>query len=160
MSKTVEIKVTTPDGKDNSAVGVYLETKRGDTWTRQDGKDIVANKDVEKVQIKAGQRLVIDPFVTPEMVYDRAQGAAIDPSKQKNPDGKADEPARNTEANKQEQDRLKAQFNRDNPGGTVPEANAPRGPNPEPKDTKASMAQAGGANTSPTKPSAPPKGAD
>lgn len=165
--KNVEVKISTADGKDATTNAIHIETKRGDAWTREELRENATNSGtVEKVQLRPGQRLVIDPFPVPEMVYDRDQGAAIDPTKQKNEGLVADKAVDNknvpTSAAKQEADRLNqaanmggksklAAANEPPPpptklggiGGTNAPMKPPINPNPAPQNTNESMKPAG-----------------
>lgn len=125
--KIVEIRITNPAGKEDiSPVGVYVEENRGGSagWHRLSSRDVVTNSDATKVNVLANQRIMIDPFPTPEMVYDRDQGASINPRTQLNRENRADraeareEDRAQSEALKQEQQRLAAAAKLQ--GGDVP----------------------------------------
>ena len=123
--KSITVKVTTEDGKDNSATSVIVETNRGAGYLRTDGRDIVTNKDKEVTfNLRQGQRLVIEAYTPDAVVYDRTQGAAYKPSEQESIDGTLDEAKLRTsseDAKKlaQETSRLKA-AGIENPSTGVP----------------------------------------
>jgi hypothetical protein len=164
--KTVEVKITSSDEHDASGNSVHIESRRGDVWNRDNGKDIVTNKDgVQKFNLRAGQRLVVEAFpsVTEQPVYDRAQGAAVLASAQKSGEPKADNPKPDgptvSQTAKQEEQRLaKAaesmglQADTSSKGGSptkpgvASDTKAKPHPNPEPFDSTQSMKPAGTEN--------------
>lgn len=108
--KSVKVEVTTPDGRDTTAAGVYLEENRGSGgWHRVDGKDAVTNKGPVTLTVRPNQRIIIDAYPTPEMVYDRDQGAAVNPNTQQTDEPRADRAEASkgpSEVEKQEKARL------------------------------------------------------
>ena len=93
--KKLEIRVTTRDEKDESPVSVLVEEKTAaGAWNRIDGKDLTTNDQKGMtLEVRPGQRVVIEAFVTPEAVYDHTQGAAVNPTLQSNATGMADKPS-------------------------------------------------------------------
>src|SRR5436190_369770 len=73
--KKLEIRVTTRDEKDESPVSVLVEEKTAaGAWNRIDGKDLTTNDQKGMtLEVRPGQRVVIEAFVTPEAVYDHTQ---------------------------------------------------------------------------------------
>lgn len=111
--KTVKVRITSDDPKQKDGASVVVEQNRGSVgWVRMDSKDMVTNGEEMTFQVKPGQRVVIEAFPQPQMVYDREQGASINPALQKNDDGRADAPkdsGKATTAQQQEAARIKAQ---------------------------------------------------
>lgn len=162
--KKVDVKITSADPKDNSAVAVHIESRRGDMWNRQESHDAVTNKDATSFQLRPGQRLVVEASPEVKPVYDREQGAAINPATQSNDSGKADAPKtgdqRPNAAQSQEQARLKKEAEAQgktpettsvSPTKPVTETSPKPNPNPAPLSTNASMQPAGKEGETPTR---------
>lgn len=125
--KKVEVKVSSDDSADASPVSVHVESKlAGGGWNRVDGRDLTTNAaKSETFQLRPGQRVVVEAFPTPEMVYDRDQGAAINPNTQRNEAGKADSPTDKPDQNVQkrlEQEQARLDKTAENMGSSAREA--------------------------------------
>lgn len=110
--KTIKITVTSNDKDDKTGVSYHVEQPGvSGGWNRVDGADGVTNMGETVLNVRPGQRVVIEAYPQPEAVYDRAQGAAVNPNSQKNKFGVADEATRDTRltsAQDQEKSRLAA----------------------------------------------------
>lgn len=136
--KKVEVKVTSDQTGDQSPVSMLVEESRASGgWNRLDGRDGVTGGNAESFVLRPGQRLVIEPFVTPAMVYDREQGAAINPLTQKNDEGKADAPKPGTPSVDQPKPNPAPRPASDpNPGLISSKDQKPRDATPAPVDSK------------------------
>jgi hypothetical protein len=111
--KTVTVKVTTDDGRDNSNTSIIVERDRGAGYVRMDSKDYVTNKDkAMEFKLRQGERLVVEAYAPEAVAYDRDQGVAYKTASQKDPN-KLDSPLDKStkiedEIKKQEHDRLAA----------------------------------------------------
>lgn len=79
----VTLKVENPRGEEIHGV-LIVEERRGDAWSRHSVKTIgVPDDATQELVLRDNQRLVFEPVSdTTEMVYDREQGASVDPRKQ------------------------------------------------------------------------------
>lgn len=93
--KAVKLQIISDDKNDRKPASVFVETKRADSWVRRDGKDIATGDAVSTFNVRPGERVIVEIEPLPDMVYDRDQGAAINPNLQRNDDGRADSPADN-----------------------------------------------------------------
>jgi hypothetical protein len=133
--KTITVKVTTDDGKDDSNTSMTVEKDRGAGYVRIDSKDYTTNRDkAVEFKLRQGERLVIEAYQPEAVAYDRDQGAAFKTANQENPD-KIDSPL--SKRTKEEEGLLKQEHDRlAKAGAPVKPSEPPRtsleNPAPEP----------------------------
>lgn len=133
--KTITVKVTTDDGKDNSNTSVIVEKDRGAGYIRMDSRDIVTNKDkAQEFKLRQGERLVIEAYPPEAVAYDRDQFVAYKTENQEDPN-KVDSPKRmETSEEKQKNQQERARLDKVEPGArpSTPPRTTLENPAPEP----------------------------
>lgn len=77
--QTVKIEISATREKEDQTARIMLEQKKGDIWTREESHDVATGmKDSTRTFVlQAGDRLVIEPVVEDNRVYDPRQMAVV-----------------------------------------------------------------------------------
>lgn len=76
---TVKVLVTPVRDGDKASGSVHVDRKKGDSWARENSMNFVSgDPSAERtILVENDQRLIIEGSSNTEIVYDRAQGAAV-----------------------------------------------------------------------------------